>query len=288
MSEETTETTTETDTAETTTATTEAPQSFIGSDGTFKEGWKTAYLTEDQRANARVTGGRVTSVQNLLDTVINSDKMISGDKMLKPSESSGDEEWNAYYSAGGWTGEAIPIVAPEGMEGYWSEDRAGKFAGLFNDLKLNPKQQAGLLEAYNGDYAEQMTNIANGAETSMADLKAGLLSEWGNAYAQKEHLANAAVEKGTKGDLDFKARILQKFGNDPDFIKYNANIGGDFSESGSIPTVAVDPTPSDIQSKINEIMASDAWAKPMHPEHKATMARLRQLHIEKTKIRVPA
>ena len=106
--------------------------------------------------------------------------------------------------------------------------------------------------------------------------------------SQKEHLANAMVEKGTKGDAEFKERLLQKFGNDPDFIEYNANIGGEFAESGSIPKVNHAPTPTDIDAKIKEIMNSDAFIKPMHPEHASTMTKLRQLHIDKTKVGQPA
>ena len=80
MSEETGAT--EATTAEST-ATVDTPQSFIDNKGNFTEGWEKAYLTEDQQGNARVAGGRVKSIGGLLDTVINSDKMISGDKILR-------------------------------------------------------------------------------------------------------------------------------------------------------------------------------------------------------------
>ncbi len=265
------------------------PQSFIDGEGNFKEGWEGAYLTEDQRGNARVANGRVTSVKGLLDTVINSDKMISGDKILRPSDNFGDADWDAYHAAGGWTNQPIDIPAPEGLpEGIWSDDRAKTFSEGFNKLRLNPKQVAGIIEMYNADLVQQITDQGNVAETSMAELKAGLLTDWGNSYAQKEHNANFAVEKGTKGDAEFKARVLQKFGNDPDFIRYNANLGEGFSESGSISVTKQDPTPNDIQSKINEIMNSEAFIKPMHPNHKETMATLRRLHDEKVKVRTPA
>ncbi len=260
------------------------PQSFIEGDGTFKEGWENAYLTEDQRANSRITGGRVTSIQNMFDTVINSDKMISGDKMLRPSDSFGDADWDAFHQAGGWTGEPIPITAPEGIEDFWGEDRAKKFSGLFNDLRLNPKQVAGLLEAYNADYAQQLTDMTNDGETSAKELKADLMADWGNAYAQKKHNGDFAVNKGSQGDKEFQARVSSKFGNDPDFIRLMANLGEGFSESGVVPVTKQDLTPNDLQSEINKIMNSDAFMKATHPEHKATMSKLRQLHIEKAKI----
>ena len=294
MTEEATAAATETAVATTETATgttteTTAPQSFVDDKGNFTEGWENAFLTEDQRANARVSDGRVKSVQGLLDTVINSDKMISGDKILKPSDSFSDTDWDAFYTAGGWTNQEVPIVAPEGLpEGIWSDDRAKKFSEGFNKLRLNPQQQAGIIEMYNADLKEDITNHSNNSETAMAELKAGLVTDWGNAFAQKEHNANFAVEKGTKGDVEFKERVLQKFGNDPDFIRYNANLGGDFSEAGSIPISNQSATPADLQTKINEIMKSDAFMKATHPDHKATMATIARLHKEKAQVRTPA
>ncbi len=271
------------------------PQSFIDATGNFTEGWENHYLSEDTRGNARVAGGRVTSIQGLMDTVINSDKMISGDKILRPSDSFGDADWDAFHAAGGWNNQPIEIKAPDGLpDGLWNTDRATKFSEGFNALRLNPKQVAGLTEMYNADILQQLTDKNNNAETSMAELKAGLLSDWGNAYTQKEHLANFAVGKGTKGDADFQERLLHikladgtVLGAHPDFVRYNANLGGDFSGSGGIPNIEQDPTPNDIQSQINAIMNSDAFMKATHPEHVSTMNRLHELHAKKGKINKP-
>ncbi len=268
---------------------TPAPASFIDGEGNFADGWQNAYLTEDQRANGRVTGGRITSVKGMLDTVINADKMISGDKILRPSDSFGDEDWDTFHKAGGWTGEPIPMTVPDGLpEGIWSDDRAKMYSEGFDKLRLTPKQVAGINELYNADLIQQVTDMGNDSETSMAELKAGLLADWGNAYAQKEHNANFAVEKGTGGDAEFKERLLQKFGSDPDFIRYNANLGGSFSEAGSIPANAMDATPDDIQGQLDKLRSSDAFSKPMHPEHKSTMSKIRELHIKKARVEQPA
>jgi hypothetical protein len=282
-------TTTETAAPETAVTETAAPpQSFIETDGTFKEGWQDVYLTEDQRANARVAGGRVTSVQNLLDTVINSDKMISGDKILKPSDSFGDEDWDAYHRAGGFTGEVIPMVAPEGLpDGVWSDDRATAFSTLFNELKLSPKQQAGIAEAYNADLAQQVTDMGNDNETNSAAVKAELLAEKGNAYTQFMHNGNFAVEKGMD-DADHKQRVIDKFGSDVDFIRMMGNLGSQFNESGSVPTAAMADTPADKMTQINAIHASEAFLKPLHPDHKSTMATLTRLYAENANIKQPA
>jgi hypothetical protein len=267
---------------------TETPQSFIDNAGNFTKGWETAYLTEDQRANARVTGGRITSVQSMLDTITNSDKMISGDKILKPSESSGDDEWNEYHKAGGWTGEVIPMAAPEGLpDGLWSEERGTAFSALFNDLKLSPAQQAGIVEAYNADLMSQVNNNSMNIETSSKETKAELLAEKGNSYTQFMHNGDFAVEKGMD-DADHKQRVIDKFGKDVDFIRLMGNLGSGMNEAGSVSTAAMAPSPTDMQGQINELMSSPAFMEPMHPEHKTTMATIARLHKEKASIAVPA
>ena len=263
------------------------PTSYIGEDGTLNDGWKDKYLTDDIK-NERIFE-RTNTLQGVFKSLANAERMVGADKIVKPNDKYGDEDWDNFYKAAGWTGEAMPMAPPDGIpDGVWSEDRANAFSEVFNELRLTPKQQAGIVEAYNKDLLQQITDMSNNSEMSAAELKANLLSEWGNAYTQKEHLANFTVEKGTGGDVEFKERILQKFGNDPDFIKYSANLGSNFSESGAIPTVTTAPTPDDLQTQINKIMNSEAFMKPMHPEHKTTMKNLARLHQEKAQVRQPA
>ena len=264
-----------------------APQSYIDGEGNFTEGWQEHYVPEDVREDAII--GRMKSIQGLFKTVANFDRMKGADKINKPSDSFGDADWDAYHAAGGWTNEPIGFNAPEGIpDGIWNEDRAKEFSEVMNKLRLTPKQQAGLNEAYNKDLLLQLTNQNNIQENSMAELKAGLISEWGNDYTRREHLGNVAVEKGTGGDAEFKERILLKFGNDPDFIKYSSNLGGHFSESGDVPVVKPSLTPNDIQTKITEVQNSDAFKKPMHPDHKTAMQTVARLYKEKNNVRVPA
>ena len=265
----------------------EPVQSFVDGKGNFKEGWENAFLTEDQKANARVSGGRVKSVQGLLDTVINSDKMISGDKILRPSDNFGDADWDAYHSAGGWTNQPVEITAPEGLpDGLWSDDRAKGFSEVFNALRLNPKQVAGIMEAFNADVSKQLTDFQNADQASMAELKAGLLADKGNAYTQFEHNGNYAITKGAD-NKEHQDRIAQKFGADPDFIRLMGNLGSQFGEAPAVNAEKMAATPNDIQTKINDIMKSDAFMVATHPDHKETMKTIGRLHIEKAKIKSP-
>jgi len=270
---------------DTTTAT--EPTSYIGQDGTFSDGWRENYVPEDIRGEKIFD--RVKTIQGMAKSLANAERLVGADKILKPSDKFGDKEWEDYHRAGGWTGEPIPLKAPDGLpEGIWSDERATKFSDGFNKLKLTPKQVDGIMEIYNADLASQLTDMGNNSETTLAELKSNLLAKWGNAYSQHEHNAEFALSKGSKGDDELKQRLVDKYGKDPDFIEVFANLGGEFSESGSIPVSKLSSTPVDIQAKINEIQASEAFNNPMHPDHANTMKTINRLYKEKASIRQPA
>ena len=264
-----------------------SPASFIGDDGTFTEGWRDKYVPEDVR-DAKIFD-RVTTMQGAMKSLANFDRMKGADTINKPSDSFGDADWDEHFKATGWTGEATPIAAPEGLpEGSWNEDTATAYSEKFNELRLTPKQIAGLVEMRIQEETQTFTNAGNVAENARAELKAGLLADWGNAYTQKEAVANFAVEKGANGDAEFEQRLLEKFGSDPDFIRFSANLGAGFSEAGNGPVIKQALTPADIQTKINEVYKSEAFNKAAHPEHKQAMETLARLHKEKATVGVPA
>ena len=288
MTEEaTTETTTEASvTTETTAVSAAPPQSYIDGEGNFTDGWKDHYVSEDLRGEAIFD--RMTSIHGMTKTLANFERMKGADTMPVPSDRFGDEDWDTFFKSAGWTGEQIGFNAPEGLpDGIWSDDRANAFSDVFNKLRLTPHQQAGIVEAYNADILQQVTDNNNNIETSSAAVKTELLTEKGNAYTQFMHNGDFAVEKGMDSP-EHKQRLIDKFGKDIDFIRLMGNLGSNFNESGSIPKDAMADTPRDIQGEINEIMKSDAFMKPMHPEHKNTMATLARLHKEKAEVRLPA
>ena len=110
---------------------------------------------------------------------------------------------------------------------------------------------------------------------AMADLVSGLSTEWGAAFEQNKHLGNIAVEEGTMGNPELKERLLAKsWWNDPDVVRFNSNLGKKFAE-GKPPNFANIPTPGDLQTQINELMAS-----PILTDPKSTIAQ-RKLIMDK-------
>ena len=281
MPEETTDVSTDT-------TSTDTQPAFIDTDGNLLEGWREHYVDEGDRGEQ--VFDRATTLQGVFKSLASSQRMIGKDKIAIPNENSGDDEWAAWNKAHGMPELATDytFTLPEGIEP--DIDRQKGMSELFHSLGLNQKQVDGLVTLDLAQQEEVRQTSESRQETEMLALKEQLLSEWGNAYEQKKHLGNMAIEQGVKGEsAEFKARVVEKYGNDPDLIKVLSNLGSKFSEHGIVPsTVIVADTPAQVQEKITELMHSDAYNNKTHANHKNVMAQVQQLFKEKHTIRQPA
>jgi len=255
MAEETgqTETSTETET-------TSAP--LVNADGELREGWRDT-LPEDIRGEK--VFDRVSNFEGVMKSLASAEKMIGRDKVPIPTEASTDVEWDAFYVAGGRPETAAdynftrPEELPEEQpEEHYNQELATAAQELFHKIGLSKKQANALFAFNNNNAIAQLAKNAQDDKFAMEELKNGLYKDWGNAYEQKKNFGNVAIEEGVRGDEEFKIRLTQKFGNDPDFIRFAANLGSKFSETGS-PPAAMIPTPGDIQDQINAIEQSPAY-----------------------------
>lgn len=278
--------------AETTGTAETTSTSFIDSDGTFTDGWRDKYLTEDIRDNGTFKEGRVKNVQGLFKSLASAERMIGADKIAKPSDSYSESDWEEWHNLGGRPQNATDyaLKSPDGLpEGMWSEERANQFMEVFHKAGLSKKQVEVISEAYNADIMQQVTDMGNNSETAIAQLESDLLTDKGNAFTQFKHNGNFAIEKGTEGESDeFKQRVIAKFGTDPDLVRLLGNLGGQFAESGSVPVERMNPTPIEVQDKINVIMASPAFNDRKNPGHKAAIANITRLQKEKSSVKQPA
>jgi len=111
----------------------------------------------------------------------------------------------------------------------------------------------GLARQYIEQYEQQKA-------VDQENAKNALLQEWGNAYEQRIHFGNVAINEGTGGDMGLQDRITEKFGDDPDFIKLVSNLGAKFTERGAIHAENV-PTPGDLAMQIADEMAKPSYGK---------------------------
>ncbi len=235
----------------------ETPTMF-NAEGGFTENW-TQSLT-DTALHDNPTLKTAKTVESLATMTVNAQKLAGMDKermLVAPNEASSDEEWLAFHKAGGRpeTAGDYAFTRPEELpEEYYSQEYATAAQELMHKLGLSQKQADALFEFNNNSVISQLKTQSQDDTLAKQKLTDGLVADWGNAFEQKKHLGNKAIEEGTGGNVEFKARLAEKFGNDPDFVRFAANLGSKFSEAGS-PEIPLIPTTGDIQSQINDAMA---------------------------------
>lgn len=234
------------------------PVGFINEDGTFKDGW-TGNLDEDIRGEKCLQS--LKDIKGAMRTYVNAQKMVGKDKIVKPSEASSQAEWDAYYSAGGRPATAADYGFKK-PDDYPDDIFDETYAKEVQDLLYKhgaSKKLANALFQHNLQYvAKLVKSLETDEQLDMEGLKNGLRTEWGSAYEQKVHLGNVAIEHGSNGNEEFKQRLTSKLGNDPDFIRFAANVGSKFAEAGAFKPELI-PTPSDIQERINTEIAHPAY-----------------------------
>ena len=242
------------------TTTTETPATetpavpLVNADGTLREGWRDT-LPEDIRGNKAL--GRVENFEGAMRSIASAERMIGADKVAVLTEASTDAERDAFYKAGGRpeTADDYAFTRPEEFpEEYYSQEYAD---GIQEILFRRGGSKALADELFQFNNTFTLKRIATNAQDdtlAKQTLTDGLVADWGNAFEQKKHLGNKAIEEGTGGNVEFKARLTEKFGNDPDFVRFAANLGSKFSEAGS-PDIPLIPTTGDIQSQIDDAMA---------------------------------
>ena len=243
---------------------------YFANDGTLAEGWQST-LQEGYREEPSLKTVKDTKV--LAKMFVDTKRMVGKDVIAIPTDVSPKEEWDEYYRLGGRPdtvadyGLTIPeTVPPEIKDEMFPADRLKKWEQRFFEGGVSKKAAAQFIKEFADDMVADYNGLIQAQETQMSELIGALSTDWGAAFEQKKHLGNIAVEEGTEGDPELKERLLKKFGKDPDFTRYSSNLGSKFSE-GKPPEYSNIPTPSDLQTQINELMAS-----PVLTDRNSTLA----------------
>lgn len=252
-------------------------------DGKLRDNWLES-LDEKYRDEPYLK--EVKNVQSMASSVVSARKMVGADVIKIPREGAGDEELEAWHKAGGRPDTAADynIVRPEDFpEEHWKAELALAAQDIFHKIGLNSKQAEAIVAFNNANILTAIKTQNDAIEANRQEIKDGLYKDWGAAYEAKKHQGNYAVEKGTGGDEEFKARLCAKFGDDPDFIRFTSNLGGKFAEHGDIVESHI-PTPGDIQAEINKEMQTEAYKSGRHPGHKVSVQKVSRLFQEKNKV----
>ena len=240
------------------------PTNFFGTDGVLNEGWR-GTLEEELREDKSLMSFK--TVGALAKSFVTTKKMVGQNVIAVPGETSTEGEWQEYHKAGGRpeTVEDYELKAPEGfpeeiISQVFPEERITKWKERFFKGGVSQKAAKDFINAFAQDILADYQLSERAKVTQKQELVAGLSIDWGAAFEQKKHLGNMAIAEGTAGDDEFKARLTSKFGDDPDFVRFAANLGGKFAE-GKPPGFATIPTPNDYQDQIDALMADPLYTK---------------------------
>jgi hypothetical protein len=259
--------------------TTDAP-SLVSVDGTFSKDWVNG-LEEDVKSDKGLSTFK--NVKDLAKSYVNARRMIGKEKVAIPNEKSTPAEWEAYYEAGGRpkTSGDYKLDYPKDMPVPEQPELRKAYMELAHKNGISNKQATALYEFYNGIVKQSVVAQQQQEELQMKEADEKLKTVWGKAYEQKIHFGNVAVEQAVNGDEELKIRLTDKFGNDPDFIMAMSNLGDKFAEHRTISQNV--PTPGDIQTKINDLMATPAYMNRDNPGHKVAVEMVQRLFVEKNK-----
>lgn len=250
---------------------------YADHEGNLRKDW---YVDEELKGSEE-TLKRFKNIKNLAKSYEQVRKMVGTDVVKRPNDKSTEDEWNAYYDAGGRPKVALDynFTKPDELPPeHYSEKVALEAMELFHKLGYNPKQAKGAFDFHNNLVIEAVKAQEASRKLEVQTAKDELVNELGAAYASREHLGNVAIEIGCKGatptaedDAELKAILLEDFGANPWFARFMMNIGKHFAEHSS-EIISQVPTPGDIQSQINEIMKK--------PEYTSTDKKVRQPLID--------
>ncbi|MEL4181231.1 hypothetical protein [Roseateles sp. PN1] len=115
--------------------------------------------------------------------------------------------------------------------------------------------------------AEQMRNSPEVGEAELRKV-------WQTDQQMQQGLGQSyRAAKTFSQDEGHMQRLDAKFGNDPDYIQLMARIGKELGEDS--PPGGITPVESETRA---QLMASPAYLDNKHPEHKATVAKVRMLY----------
>lgn len=205
-------------------------------------------LPQEMRADPSLA--TIPDIPTLAKNYVETKRTLGTDKMPKPQKNWGDKEWSEFYNAIGRPEAPDKYPDPEvkledGFEIQPEKMKAVKTE--FHKLGLTERQAKGVLEYYANTINNQIKSERESGQSAIAAADAALRKEWGQKYDMNTELAKAAANKFAKPEL------FKKYGNDPDFLSFLAQVGAGMMEDSATGRGNNQILPNDLAAK-REIM----------------------------------
>lgn len=164
-------------------------------------------------------------------------------------------------------------LAEDLPEGFADEKLLGDMKEVFLEAGIAPESAQKIIDTY---FEKQLTAFNEGQaqvtqanETAVQELK----DAWKGEYDGNLNKAMAFAER------NYSKEVIDKFGNDPDFIKNTLELHNKTS-GDRIDNISgqVKQTPSDLRAEAVTLMKSDDYQNPMSPSHNTIKEKVRGLY----------
>lgn len=215
-------------------------ESYINSDGSFKENWQNHFIPAEVQGRNKMLWSGMKSVKDLVSHVNNQDLTISrqGKGIFPPGDKATDSEVRAFHRALGVpeTPDGYDLNIPEEVQQYYQDDELmAEARTTLHKLGLTPKQFAGVValdaarmkKADESMKADPMAFYEQALELAMPvmakEAERVLRGKWGDAYDARLQLANAAITENVPAGED-RDILLEQIGNNPLIADFLATI----------------------------------------------------------------
>ena len=222
----------------------------------------------------------IPDVPTLVKSYVHAQKMVGRDKVVIPDQNSSDEDWKNFFSKVGLpeNPDEYEIQVPEG---YLTEEEAAYIAQVAYDLNILPEQAEALLAEQAAIQAEREGSTSEEEELALEEAIEEMRQELGEeGFVSTLRQAKTVVEEF--GGDDFM-EYLEETGldNDPEFIKFLANIGTSLNEDTFQPDAVqhLGVTKEDAEAEIAQMMGDGGhpYWNANHANHERAVKRMFKL-----------
>ena len=169
-----------------------SPVSFVGSDGKFTENWRSA-LPEEIRNEKYFDSFK--DLPGLAKTAYHASKLVGADKIVRPTDKSTPEEWDAYYTAGGRPKDAAgyQLEPPPEIKDYIIPERMTQARDVLHKAGLNQKQVNDIFGLYSNWLKDDVKNMGDNQVLAKKTAEDSLRTKWGTQYDERLHMANRII-----------------------------------------------------------------------------------------------